>query len=882
MPRSPFTKLHTLQAAIVTAGLVVIGAVFRQLPHHPRSATSPSVLTPTAASRVMASYGRLPLRCEMNVGQTDARVKLLCRATSSSLFLTNSEAVLMLARPQARPTAEPAARRVLRLQLIGSNPAPRIEGQEPLPGRSHYFLGNNPRAWRTHVPAFAAVRYAEVFPGIDLKFYGIDGRLEYDFLVKPGAQPTTVALALRGAERMALDRIGHLILDLAGERVTMQRPVIYQELSGGRRMIPGGYVLKGAEQIGFQVAAYDHSRPLIIDPILSYSTYVGGSGAEGLGGITVDGNGNAYITGPTDSSNFPTVGAPQPSNAGSFDVFIAKLNPTGSALVYATYLGGSSSETGTDIALDASGNAYVTGQTTSTNFPTVNAFEDTFQGGSSSGDGFVVKLSPDGATVLYATYLGGTNEDRGLSIAVDAQNSAYIGGETASTDFPLANALQATHGGSSDAFVTKMNALGSTLDYSTYVGGIDLDRATGIAVDGSGNAYLTGETGSADFPTANAFQDTLGQASMDAFISKLNATGTALVYSTYLGGTGNETGEAIAVDGFTNVFVTGETDSTDFPTANALQASLSGTQDAFVTALNTAGSALLYSTYLGGSSTDRGMDITADASGVAYVAGDTSSTDFPTASPFQSSNAGNADAFVVKLNTSGSALTYASYLGGSCTDRASAIAIDSVGSAYVAGSASSSNFPTVNPFQSSLSGVQDAFVSKIAVTLGQALTDLGPAAIWIGLKNSDDVGIKFDLRAEVYRNGTQLIGSGELASVAGGSSGFNNANEQSIALTMVPGVEFFSGDTVGLKLLVRNACSGSGKNSGRARLWYNDSAANSRLDIEIDNAASTDYLIGGLALSSGTGSGPKLTVDVAAGAKCSAYKSFGTWTMTVQ
>lgn len=882
MPLAILTNRRGARPALLAAGLIVMGAAAHRLAAAPQRVTAPAKADPSASRRVMASYGRLPLRCEPNVGQTDPRVQFLCRTGGASLFLTADEAVLRLTSFARSASRAPAAQRLVRLRLVEPNPNARITGEQPLPGQTHSFIGNDPRAWRTHVPGFAAVRYTEVFPGIDLKYYGVQGRLEYDFIVRPGADPAAIALAIRGAQRVALERDGHLALDLDGERLTMQRPVIYQDLAGGRRMVPGGYVLQGAEQIGFRVAAYDRSRPLIIDPVLSYSTYVGGSGAEGLGGVAVDAIGNAYITGTTDSTDFPTQGPAQPSNSGGFDIFIAKVNPTGSALVYATYLGGGGSETGTDIALDGLGHAYVTGHTTSTDFPAVNAFEDTFQGGANTGDAFLAKLSPDGSTVLYATYVGGTGDDRGFSIAVDGLDSPYIGGETTSTDFPLENPFQSTPGGSFDAFAAKFNALGIALSYSTYVGGADLDRALGIAVDVNGNAYLTGDTVSTDFPTANAIQGTLSGTSADAFVLKLNAAGAALVYSTYLGGTGADTGEAIALDGSANAVVTGETDSTDFPTSSPLQSSLSGSQDAFVSAVNAAGSSLLYSTYLGGGSTDRGMDVAVDSAGAAYVAGDTSSTDFPTTSPFQSSNAGNADAFIAKLNAGGSAVTYASYLGGGSADRASAIAVDPVGSAYIAGNTSSSAFPTVNPLQSSLSGVQDAFLSKVAVTLGQALTGLGPASIWIGLKNSDDVGIRFDLRAEVYRNGTQLIGSGELASVAGGSSGFNNANEHAITVAMEPGVEFFSGDTLGLKLLVRNACSGSGKNSGRARLWYNDSDADSRLDVEIDNTASTDYLVGGLLLSSSVGSGPKLTVDVSAGAKCSPYKSFGTWSMTVQ
>jgi beta-propeller repeat-containing protein len=696
----------------------------------------------------MNSYGRLPMSFEANRGQTDAQVKFLSRGSGYTLFLTRSgEAVLALhkAAPKRDPL-KPAALlpetgvfesedasppTVVRWKLIGGNARPRVEALDELPGKANYIIGNDPKKWRANVPVYAKVHYREVYPGVDLVYYGSQRQLEHDFLVAPGADPRSITLNLAGAEKLSLDPQGALVLAVKDGELRLDKPHIYQEVDGARREISGGYVLKNAHQAGFQVAAYDASRPLVIDPTLSYSTYLGGSNFDVGSGIAVDASGNAYVTGYTLSTDFPTTpGAFQTAHAsgGSYNAFVTKLNPAGSApLVYSTYLGGSVNDAGHRIAVDAAGNAYVTGYTRSTDFPTTpGAFQTTFQGGFD--DAFVTKLNSTGsAPPVYSTYLGGNDQDEGLGIAVDAAGNAYVTGTTRSTNFPTTpGAFQATPGGNGndDAFVTKLNPTGSApLVYSTYLGGSGVDGGYGIAVDAAGNAYVTGFTSSTDFPTTPGAFQTANQGIVgNAFVTKLNPTGSApLVYSTYLGGGSDDQGLGIAVDAAGNAYVTGDTQSTNFPTTpGAFQSAFAGLlTDAFVTKLNPTGSApLVYSTYLGGNMSDVGAGIAVDAAHNAYVFGYTHSTNFPTTpGAIQSANQGGYDAFVTALNPLGTApLVYSTYLGGSNDDFGFGGTVDTLGNAYITGDSESTNFPTTpGAFQTAhAGGLRDAFVAKIA------------------------------------------------------------------------------------------------------------------------------------------------------------------------
>lgn len=686
-------------------------------------------------AKVHATYGKLPLSFEANEGQTDDRVKFLSRGSGYTLFLTSNDAVLVLSRPRidgksafkgrAKPV-EPAEvqRAVLRMKLVGSNPVAQVKGQNKLPGKRNYFVGSDPEKWRTDIPTYARVQYKNIYPGVDLVYYGNQKKLEYDFVVAPGADPGVIKLNFTGAQKVALDDEGNLILRITGGEIIQHKPLIYQEIGGVKKTVQGGYTLRGEHEVGFKIAAYNKSAPLIIDPILAFSTYLGGSGFEDATGIAVDLSGSAYVTGRTGSADFPTANPLQPVIGGSYDIFVSKLNASGSALVYSTYLGGSSADYAEGIGVDVSGNAVVAGSTQSVDFPTVNPLQAVYAGGS---DTIVAKFNATGSSLIYSTYLGGSSWDYAWAVAVDDSGNAYTTGETSSSDFPTMNPFQPAKGGGDDIFVSKLNSTGSALVYSTFLGGSSFDFAYGIDADALGNAYVTGETGSINFPTANPLQPA-GGGSRDAFVSKFNNTGSALVYSTYLGGSQSEKGWGIAADDSGNAYVTGYTTSTDFPTANPLQPTPGGGGDAFVSKLNSTGSVLVYSTYLGGSSMD-GNDwggIAADSSGNAYVTGSTISTDFPTANPLQPVIGGSYDIFVSRLNASGSELLYSTYLGGSLQDLGFDIDVTSSGVAYLTGRTISTDFPTVNPLQPSLGGTQDGFVAKIVDLVLEVPFDIEP------------------------------------------------------------------------------------------------------------------------------------------------------------
>src|SRR5206468_2227249 len=443
-------------------------------------------------------------------------------------------------------------------------------GIDRLASKSNYFIGNDPAKWKTDVPHYARVKYSQLYPGVDLIFHGNQRQLEYDFVVAPGSDPRCIRFAFEGASRVEIGKEGELLVtSKSGNQIQQHRPVIHQEVGGERHDIAGGYVIKGRREVGFKIAAYDRDRPLVIDPILSYSSYLGGATPSphspidsGALAIAVDATGNMYVTGFTSTIDFPTANPEQPAYGGGlYDVFVTKIDPSGSTLVYSTYLGGMNAEKAFAIAVDSAGSAYITGFTQSPNFPTIlTAFQPVSTTGilpGNSSDASVTKLSPAGNALVYSTYLGGsTNADNAFGIAVDSSGCAYVTGYTYSTSFPTQNPLQANLAGGSDIFVTKFSPAGNTLAYSTYLGGSDLDEAFGIAVDASGSAYITGKTRSNDFPTVNAFQPTFGGGNEDAFVTKLNPDGSALVYSTYLGGSGSEGNlSRIALDSNGNAYI---------------------------------------------------------------------------------------------------------------------------------------------------------------------------------------------------------------------------------------------------------------------------------------------------------------------------------------
>ncbi|HJT23085.1 MAG TPA: SBBP repeat-containing protein, partial [bacterium] len=626
------------------------------------------------------------------------------------------------------------------MRLEGADPKADWRGAEFTGGTANYFIGNDPTKWHTKIPLCTRVTAKNVYPGIDMAYYGNQRRLEYDFTIRPGADPTQLRLVYGNTSDAKVDPDGNLLLKIGNGKVVFKAPLIYQTTSNNlKESVQGRYVVRRNGEVGFEVAAYDSSRPLVIDPVLDYSTYLGGTGTDSASAIALDSSGNAYITGTTSSTNFPTTaGAYKTTNAGLNDVFVTKLNNLGTGLSYSTYIGGTGSEGGMAIAVDSGGNAYVTGNTNSTNFPTTAGVLQTANAGQT--EVFVAKLNPTGTGLSYSTYLGGNGADFGQAIAIDSSGDAYVGGYTNSTTFPTtAGAFQtALSGGINyDGFVAKINPTATSLLYSTYLGGTNNDYLYGIAVNSSGNAFVTGSTTSVGFPTtAGAFQTTYGGVD-NAFITELNTTGTGLVVSTFLGGTNGDGAYAIALDSTGDVFVTGVATSQDFPiTPGAFQTVHSFDSinyDAFITKFNPALSSLVYSTYLGGNAADYAQAITVDSAGNAYVLGYTNSTTFPTTpGAFQIAHAldspsNSNDVFLAKLNASGSGLLYCTYLGGNGVDIGSGLAIDAGGNAYLTGYTSSNNFPTSSgAYQTALSGgTYDAFVTKFDTTVFMTPTPCG-------------------------------------------------------------------------------------------------------------------------------------------------------------
>lgn len=698
-------------------------------------------------TRVIDAYGKLPLSFEANEGQFDSRVKFVSRARKQRLLLTSTEAILSLrSRYELAPSERTAlstdlsAQRsegesnasVLRMKLVGANPSSKVTGVDQLPGRSNYFIGNDATKWRVNVPTYASVKFEQVYVGVDLVYYGKEGQLEYDFIVAPGARAEAVKLSIRGAEGLRIDEVGDLVIQISGLEVRQHKPFAYQEMKGIKNPVSVRYDLAGNDEVGLEVGAYDDSQPLVIDPVLSYSTYIGGLDEDVGNGIAVDSAGNAFITGRTKSSTFPTTPGVFQSTGSHFDeAFVVKLGPTGSSLVYSTYVGGSGFDEGNGIAVDAVGNAFLTGVTTSNDFPTTpGAFQTTF--GGPPQHVFVTKLSSTGAMLVYSTYLGGSGFENGLDVAVDGAGNAHVTGGTTSPDFPITpGAFQTTFRGGrdgafsfGDAFVTKLNATGTGLLYSTYLGGSKGEAGFGIALDNAGLAYVTGGTGSNNFPTSpGAFQTTHGgcianipgtNLCEDGFVTKFNLLGTSIVYSSYLGGIVGDSAVGIAVDTGGNAVVTGSTLSPDFPRVNPFQSAYGGFRDAFVSKVNAAGSALIYSTFLGRSADEQGLGIAVDSGGNTYVTGHTTSPDFLTLNPIQPYG-GARDAFVLKLSPAGSPM-YSSHLGGRDEEGilSGAIAVDASGSAYVTGLTGSTDFPiTTGAFQKINAGLRDIFVTKI-------------------------------------------------------------------------------------------------------------------------------------------------------------------------
>jgi hypothetical protein len=678
---------------------------------------------------VMQNLSNMPLSFTENQGQWDERVLFQANAGGATMWFTKEGVYYQFSRriPKgARPLNDPMNRLPDRIAdepdsieqlfikstFVGANRNPIVHGEEAMEYKCNYFIGNDQTKWRTDVPNYKVIVFKDIYTGIDLKYHGDGKRMEYDFIVSPGSDYSQIRVQYDGAKSLSVNDSGELVVESEWGGLKELRPKVYQDIDGQRTLIKGKYLILSGNTFAFKLCGdYNPAYAIAIDPVvLSYSTFLGGGNSDEGSSIAVDDSRCVYVTGRTHSADFPTVNPYDGSYNGDYDAFITKFNSAGNGLVYSTYLGGTGLDTGGGIVVDSSDYVYVLGATRSSDFPTANPYDGSQNGGS---DAFIAKLNSAGNGLVYSTYLGGSADDGWAQIAVDNLGHVYVSGMTRSSDFPTVNPYDGSYNGSEDVFVTKFNSAGNGLVYSTYLGGSGRDWGIHMAVDDSGCVYVTGWTDSTDFPTVNPYDGSYN-GSEDVFVTKFNSTGDGLIYSTYLGGSYKDNAEGIAVDDSGCVYVSGWTHSADFPTVNPYDGSYNGSWDAFVTKFNSAGNGLVYSTYLGGTDIENGRQIAVDSSGHAYVTGHTYSPDFPTVSPYDGSYNGSADVFVTKFNSTGNGLIYSTYLGGSGEDDALGIAVDNSGLAYVTGFTTSSNFPTINAYDSTQDGYSDVFMAIIS------------------------------------------------------------------------------------------------------------------------------------------------------------------------
>jgi len=780
-------------------------------------------ISPDQSRRLTESYGKLPLGFEPNLGQADPAIRFVARGRDYGIFVSGREAVLafrsgnpskpsLLTGQRSGGEKQEAETGLFRMQLLNANPTPQAWGDEPLPGTVNYFTGNDPARWRSGIPTYARAQFKGVYPGIDLVYYGNRRQLEYDFVVAPGASPEAIRLHFAGAGKVEASPEGGLIVQGKRGRIGFHAPLVYQTVHGRREPVPGRFELLANNTVGFRVGNHRHDLALVIDPVLVYSTYLGGSSADEVNGIALDSDGNAYLTGQTNSADFPvTTGAYQLENNtnGRGTVFVSKLNPTGTALVYSTFLGGNQQDIGYAIAVDSGGNAYVGGKSESEDFPvTPGAFQTTNVGERA----FVAKLNPTGTALVYSTFLGGSSSEAVSAIQVNSTGNAYVTGTTYSSNFPVTlGAFQTSSNDGHTVFLAELNASGSALDFATLLGGTGQENGNGLAIDSKGDCYVTGVTYSSDFPvTSGAYQTTLHSSEgSNAYVAEMNPTGTGLIYSTYLGGSLLDIGYAIAIDGSGNAFVAGFSESSDFPTTEGAFQTTPGA--VFVSQLNSTGTALLYSTYLGGPG-DVGVEgafgIAVDSAENAYITG-TTNGGFPVTPGAIQSIGSSANAFLTRLNPTGTALVYSTYVGGTQGASALALAIDGSGHAYVAGDTYSSEFPTtVGAFQTAnnTDGSYTGFVAELdtnttligttttlasnanpqiagqsvtfSATVGASSGSATPAGNVVFTIDGADVGtVALNAGAATYTTSSLAVGSHTVLATYEGDSSFQQSSD---------------------------------------------------------------------------------------------------------
>jgi len=675
------------------------------------------------APQIGLDFEKLPLYFIPNLGQVSREALFYAKATNYTLWLT-AEGLIFDGfqkfdernKAGGKSRVRESGRDISRLTFLDAGKKPEVIPLEPAEYTVNYFRGREVSKWKTAIPTSKAVLYRSLYPNIDLKIYGVEGQVEYDYLIKPGGKVSDIRFEYTEIIKTTIENDGHLLIETEFGELRHAQPRCYQQLDGKKVEVAGRFRKIAKNAYGLEVPKYDPDAELTIDPSVIYSTYLGGADPrDDAHSIAVDSQGAAYVTGWTASADFPLMKPFQKKIKGQTDAFICKIKPLGQQLVYSTFLGGSDFDYAYSIAVDKDGAAYVTGTTYSMNdFPLKNPYQSVF--GGSWADAFVCKVTPSGSRLVFSTYLGGNSHDCGWGIAVDADFAAYVTGETSSPNFPLMNPIQAVHGGYRDAFVTKLSSSGNTLLYSTYLGGADNDNGYAIALDSSKAAYVTGNSWSFNFPVQKALSGTY-RGHGDAVIAKINPAGNALVYSTYFGGTGEEEGKGIALDASRAVYITGWTSSKDLPLKNAFQKTHGGgLEDAFAAKINATGKGLLFSTYIGGSDRDYGHSIAANAAGNAHIVGQTFSKNFPiknSLKPHAAYAPFEADAFIIKFERSGNKFVYSTLYGGSGDDWGMDIGLDSLGQVYVAGHTYAKDFPVKNAIRAKSSKNNDGFVLKI-------------------------------------------------------------------------------------------------------------------------------------------------------------------------